>query len=255
MPIRDNQQYKDLEEQLRLLKGMRFLRPVYYLMGKRGREALEALDTLPELDRQLEEQRSAADEFNAIFLPRGWIAHEHLRSDLTRRAVALAKEGDVEAGEQLLVESIDRKAVTFWLGRVGRLDEFRKREELLLFALDDHCAGRYHASVMPVLAQIDGIVHDLTKGTFFIGKKGDPKRLLLADTIVGHVEGIAALAAALSADRLVTTTETLDRPYRHGILHGRDLGYATRTVSAKCFGLLLALCSFAELYDPLVFAN
>lgn len=249
MPIRDNPQYKDADEQLRLLRALRFLRPLYHLLGEQGRQALDALDRLPAVGRQLEEHRSAADEFNAAFLPRGWIAHENMNYHLGLRAVALAKGGDIDAGERLLVESIDRETVTFALRRVGRLDEFRGREDLLHLALDDHCAGRYHASVMPVLAQVDGIVHDLTKEAFYIGANGDPARLVIDDSIVGHVEGIAALAMTLSTSRGATTTAPLDLPHRHGILHGRDLGYANQTVSAKCFGLLLALCSFAELYD------
>lgn len=249
MPISDNEEYQKLDAQLRQLKALERLRPLYRLMGEKGRDALQALDQRPELERKLAELRIAADEFNEYFLPRGWIAHEQMNYDVAHQAVELAKAGDLDAGEVLLVESIDRAEVGRALQRMRRLDEFRIREDLLLLALEDHCAGRYHASVMPLLAQVDGIVHDLTMGTFFINESSNTRKLVINNSIVGHIEGIGSLAAALSSSRPTTTRDSIDLPYRHGILHGRDLGYANRTVSAKCLALLLALCAFAEHFD------
>ena len=35
-------------------------------------------------------------------------------------------------------------------------------------------------------------------------------------------------------------------PYRNGILHGRDLGYANKTVAVKSWNILFALCDWAK---------
>lgn len=83
----------------------------------------------------------------------------------------------------------------------------------------------------------------------WVNSKGDPSHLVVENTIVGHIEGIAAVAAVLSQTRSTTTTEPIDMPYRHGILHGRDLRFDNEMVSAKSFWLFRALCSWGEAYD------
>lgn len=110
MSIRENRQYRELEQQILALKTLRLLRPVFHLMGAKGREALQALDQLPALERQLQEHVTAADEFNACFIDRGWVAHEYMNYELGRQAVALARSGDADAAERLLIESITADA-------------------------------------------------------------------------------------------------------------------------------------------------
>jgi hypothetical protein len=43
-----------------------------------------------------------------------------------------------------------------------------------------------------------------------------------------------------------TTTEELSLPYRNGILHGRDLGFANKVVAAKCWAALFAIRDWAD---------
>src|SRR5215212_239518 len=85
--------------------------------------------------------------------------------------------------------------------------------------------------------------------TLYVSDRTKACHLTVEETIVGHATGLAALASALSAERRATTAETIDHFHRHGILHGRDLGYGNRTVSAQVCGLFLALCSFAIVFD------
>ena len=108
-----------------------------------------------------------------------------------------------------------------------------------MLAYEDHKAGRYHASIPVMLAQIDGIAHDLTSTTFY--RKGRAKHLQANETTVGDPEGLAALADIISANRESTEEGPISLPYRHGIQHGRDLGYANRRTSTKAFATLLAL--------------
>lgn len=41
----------------------------------------------------------------------------------------------------------------------------------------------------------------------------------------------------MTRSRNKTTTEDLTLPLRHGILHGRDLGYSNQMVAAKCWAV------------------
>lgn len=60
----------------------------------------------------------------------------------------------------------------------------------------------------------------------------------------------------MTRSRKKTTTEPVAMPYRHGILHGRDLAYDTKIVAAKCWAALFALREWAlavrdgELEEP-----
>ena len=62
---------------------------------------------------------------------------------------------------------------------------------------------------------------------------------------VGDPSGLASLAELLSKNRPKTVESPIDIPYRHGILHGRDLGYANRRASTKAFATLLNLQPWA----------
>lgn len=48
----------------------------------------------------------------------------------------------------------------------------------------------------------------------------------------------------MSARRARTFATEIGVPYRHGIVHGKDLGYANKRVSAKSLAALLALGSW-----------
>ena len=45
----------------------------------------------------------------------------------------------------------------------------------------------------------------------------------------------------MSASRKKTVVTQISMPFRHGIIHGRDLGYANKLVSTKAFFALFAM--------------
>jgi hypothetical protein len=49
----------------------------------------------------------------------------------------------------------------------------------------------------------------------------------------------------MSETRNTTTTDPIRIPFRHGILHGTDLGYNNKIVAAKAFAALLAVGDYA----------
>lgn len=240
------------------------------LLGATGRETRDLLQN-PELMDKVEasvplirERVGLPDRFNALLGPRGWATFEDMDADVAREAVLLAEAGDLAGAEGLLVRHFDAETLREGVERLcGEIPAFAARSTLLLGAVEDHRAGRYHASVPVALAQIDGIAYELTGHSFFVSPK-KATHLLVQDSIAGHPSGLAALAGVMSRGRWQTSASEIDAPYRHGIIHGRDLSYANEKVSAKSLATLLVLGSWArsvehgeedaeppfELFDP-----
>lgn len=223
------------------MRTLRWLKPLLYLMGSKGREAARQFnEVLPKVERDLKQLRETPDQFNTIFAEHGWIASDVMNHKASIEAIRLAETAGVEAGEQYLEdhynEGLAQKLMfVLWLKPV------QPRRRLIELALQDHQQGRYHASVPVVLAQIDGITYDLAQKSFFErGKKGT-KHLRAFETTAGDPTGLPALASLLSGSRSSTTEDPARIPYRHGILHGRDLAYDSRRTSTKCLAALICL--------------
>jgi hypothetical protein len=96
-----------------------------------------------------------------------------------------------------------------------------------------------------VLAQMDGIANDVGARSFFTRRNGQSAAQVTDDTtMAGHPETLLALSQMMTEG--CPTTETSGRLLRHGILHGRELGYGTRVNSTKAFAALLALVVWAQ---------
>lgn len=222
-----------------------------YLAGARGRSTRELLHD-PDFMEQVEgglpvlkERVELPDHFNYLLREHGWVAFEDLDEEVCREAVLLAEADDLEGAEAALVRHFSGESVASDIERLAReLEPFQKRRELLLKAVDDHRRGRYHSSVPVALSMIDGVTRDLTGENFFYSP-GKASHLKGFDSIAGHPSGLKALSAVMSQKRLRTSELDLGIPYRHGIMHGRDLDYANELVSAKSFAALLAVGSWA----------
>ena len=85
---------------------------------------------------------------------------------------------------------------------------------------------------------IDGVVADAGNNLGFFSEKSD---VAAWDSIAGHESGLFAIKSIFYASRGNTEKNKITLPYRNGIMHGRDLGYANREVAAKCWGLLFSI--------------
>lgn len=183
-----------------------------------------------------------AASFNPTFVSRGWIAHNALNVTAAREALAAARVGNWEQADNLLADAHDSSVVRMYINHLSGLRCFRDRRELALLALADYEAGRYHACVPVILALLDGMGQQLTgAGLFRQGAKIDAK-----DSFLELGPGLAGLLKAMSPSRKRTTVAPISVPFRHGILHGTDLGYANRIVAAKAWGALLATGYYAK---------
>jgi hypothetical protein len=161
--------------------------------------------------------------------------------ELAKCAVEAAERGDLEKGEAMLISHYDAKTIDFVIFRCKWIDAFQVRWELSQRAKEDYLSERYYAAIPLILILIDGFVNDVAQTGFFT----DRTDVTAWDSIAGHSTGLKKLSEIFNASRTKTTTEALVLPYRHGILHGRDLGYANKIVAAKCWAALSAIADWA----------
>jgi hypothetical protein len=235
---------------LRNLKGAanaarlaHLIAPAVAMCGKTGRDLAEVFrgSEIKDILSGASQLADMPDRFNAHFLKRGWIAYENMNGPLMDTAVQLADAGQVDEAERHLSAHYTAESIQFQLMRMRRISAVRVRESLLDRAFDDYLAERYHACIPLLIAQIDGIVSDLSGHSFF----ASGRNLIAWDSYSAHEDGLHKLSDILSIPRTKTTFDEIPAPYRHGIAHGRDLGYATQRNAAKCWALLFSLQAWA----------
>jgi|GEM_PF-5508124 len=215
------------------------LKPFLRLVGVDTSSIEDALERVDELAEQIDEMGMIPDRFNDLFGPRGWIIYELMNLEVAKDAIEKAEAGDLEGAEDVLLDYFNVDTVKWQLRTMYAVEAFRPRMDLAEKALLDYEKGRYHACTPVVLAQIDGLVselHDEQRGFF-----SDAADLEAWDSLAAHSKGLNQLSAIFRKGRRKTTTEPIDIPYRHGIMHGRDLGYDNKIVACKTWQLCLPL--------------
>ena len=215
------------------------------VMGLSNVKVKELHSTAGETTTKAREMVSVLDRFHAHFAREGWIFYENMDVPAAARAVELADRGDLEGARDALLGHYSDERIGFHLIRLAGLDCGRERRRLLSLAREDYAAGRYHACVPVVLAQLDGMVNDLQQLGFF----AEGSDLTAHDSLAGHSEGLTRVAGFFRKGRNKTRTEDLAIPYRNGIMHGTDLGYDNQVVAAKCWAALFATMDWAGLVE------
>jgi hypothetical protein len=130
-----------------------------------------------------------------------------------------------------------------------------RRTQLLVRASERFSEGLYEEAVLLVYSQVDGLFQDraataeigyerLFSGRPVKRNEGDPARefaeiVRATETMIGVDDAFfLAVRQAMSAPIRETTLD--DAASRHGVLHGRVLGYGTRTRAAQAFAFLAA---------------
>ncbi|WP_354677858.1 hypothetical protein [Cupriavidus plantarum] len=182
------------------------------------------------------------DRFNGAFARQGWIATGSFSLDAMRKAVALHDEGKLEEAEEAILEWFtEDKIRLFAITRAYRFHMAKLRNAQLEEALRLYLEGRYIAAVPLILIACDGFASDVS-GISPFEKNAD---LSCFDSITGHHTSLPALMKLFVQGVRRSTDEELSIPKRHGILHGRSLGYANRVVCAKAWLLMVALVDWA----------
>ncbi len=194
-----------------------------------------------EIKKQTEILR-VPDRFNECFSTLGWIAYESMNMEVMKEAISVYESQGEEAAENYLVESYDDECLKWGILLFNGNREFRRRIRLAELAKEDYLAGRYHASIPLLLTMLDGLVNDVSKHVGFFAKSTD---LTAWDCIAAHESGLQTLSSLMTKGRNKTNEESISIPYRHGILHGRELAFDNKIVAAKSWAALFAARDWA----------
>ncbi|WP_157887016.1 hypothetical protein [Hymenobacter sp. PAMC 26628] len=241
--IEDNSSFKDLRKIIEGFDALKGLVNLFDTLGINNEELSQSFEGLEKLKSQFDILSESPDKFNSFFAKKGWIAHESMNQDLILRCIEFAESNQPDIGEENLIEYYSSNQIYWLVSRLQGISAFRKRYPLLKLAYQDTLEGRFHSAVPIILMMMDGVVSDINSNEGFFADKSD---LTAWDSIAAHSTGLMVLRDILSASRKKTSEETILMPFRNGILHGRDLGYANRTVVAKSWAALFAVNDWAR---------
>jgi len=205
--------------------------------GQNTGEVVSLLDKVPEFQKQLESLTTTPDEFNKFYSERGWAAYESMKFEIMENAVSLAKDGRIDEGEKVLVDYYDqnlKRKINF----ISGVSEFRLRMRLIDLAMVDYFENRFHSTIPILLMMIDGVVNDVTKD---LGLFAEDVDVSAWDSIAAHDSGLGQLSRLLGKTRKKTNNESIDIPYRHGIMHGKELSYDNKLTAVKTWALLFVV--------------
>ncbi|MDF1597743.1 MAG: hypothetical protein P1T08_16810 [Acidimicrobiia bacterium] len=182
----------------------------------------------------------------------GWAITDLATPQVYDQAAELLDAGKQRTAEEVLedywnepgrLESAALRVLRVAIYSETRIQVGQRRHELVELAVADHRAERYHASVPVALAQAEGMVRDVIDSSPFL----NPNRLSDDVSSSGHPD---ILQPIFESSRATMKRTVLDVsgvfPPRHGVLHGRDLGYDNRRNSTKALIALTELATFCQ---------
>lgn len=239
--IADLPSARELSSVLPVVRAARGLAKLAIKTGLGGRRAQQIADSTDQLLAQ-SDILDLPDRFNAAFVERGWIATSSMSVDVIRAALEKHEAGDADAGEALILDWLTPETINlFAITRSKSFGDVHGRWHQLREALALTEESRYWSAVPLILIACDGFASDVL-GTSPFEKNAD---LTLFDSMVAHPTSLPAAIVRITKGVRKSSDEALSLPLRHGILHGRSLGYANRTVCGKAWMLMIALVDWA----------
>ena len=239
--IEDNPSSKAISDLLPLIKGVRSLTGFAKQLGIKNEGLHKIHQTVDDLLKQSEILK-LPDRFNEAFAEKGWIATSSMSADTMEKALRLHGEDEFQLAEDEIIAWFQPEAINqFAIKRTSRFNKARSRWDQLQEALKLTLEERYWAAVPLILIACDGFASDVL-GTSPFEKDAD---LTAFDSITGHPNSLLFLIRELTKGVRRSSDEELDLPLRHGILHGKSLGYANRAVCMKAWLLMIALVDWA----------
>lgn len=207
------------------------------------------ISAVEELSTLLDETSDAA----LLVAPLGWPMVELRPTGFYGTAAEAVKSGDIGRAEQVLVEGWNntdifgvgiKRVLTLHGGDLPKMALLQKRYHLLSKALSHHRDGNYEASVPIVLSQIDGLLRDVLHIDFYNSKSLQHRTIKELELSPEMRRSLAGLHGVLCKN--VSSTQLNGVLSRHGILHGRELGYDTEVNSTKALVALLAVIEWLQ---------
>lgn len=240
--IADLPSTKEISTALPLVRTMGGAAKIALKMGIGGEKARELVANADQLLGQAD-ILELPDRFNTAFAERGWFATSSISIDVTRRALKKHADGDSDAAEELLLDWILNPETInlFAINRGKPFNDVTGRWHQLREALALTEEHRYWSAVPLILIACDGLASDVLGKSPF---KQDAD-LSLFDSMVAHPTSLPAAIKQITKGVRKSSDDELTLPLRHGILHGRSLGYANRMTCGKAWMLMIALVDWA----------
>ena len=183
------------------------------------------------------------DRFNDAFSEKGWIATSSLSCDTMSQAIDLHNAGKEQQAEEEILAWFQRDKIEFFaIRRAKRFNKAMNRWHQLREALELTFEERYWSATPLILIACDGFASDVL-GISPFAKDAD---LTVFDSIAGHPTSLPSVIEKVVTRVMKSSDEELTLPLRHGIIHGRSLGYANRIVCMKTWLLMIALVDWAH---------
>lgn len=239
--IIDNPTSADLLKQFEAFESLEALYRAFPLARRLFPNMEQAFNEFKKIKKQAEVLK-VPDRFNERFASLGWIAYESMNMEVMQEAIKVYDSEGKDAAEQFLAESYDADCIEWGIRWFNGNKEFRRRMRLAELAREDYLAGRYHACVPLLLSMLDGLVNDVSKHVGFFAESTD---VTAWDCIAAHESGLQALSSLMTKGRNKTNEDPISIPFRHGILHGRELAFDNKLVAAKVWAALFAARDWA----------
>ena len=226
-----------IQDQVNQVRGFGKLASLLRLLtrfGVGGERLKNIVDSVKDIEQQMDALVEMTNAFHTAFSEQGWLWSESTNVEIAKAALEAHESGDLSEAEEILASEFEGDHLDFVITRMCQLQPFSLRREQLEEALALTCEDRYIASVPLLLIVADGVVTDEFGKSFF----ADGVDLEEINSFAGQPDALPKLISEICRTRRRTSRDSLDFPYRNGIIHGRDLGYNNHIVNAKCWSLL-----------------
>ena len=227
----------EFQEQINQAKAIGCLAPFLALLSRFGIGG-DRLKTLVADFRDLKDQLAELAElpvaFHEAFAELGWLISESTSLDTAREALSVQESCFIDKAEDLLASDFEGDGLHFVVKRLCQTQGFKLRKAQLQEALTLTHEARFLAAAPLLLIVADGVGEDVFEKSIF----SEGVNLEELHSLAGHPDALPRLVKQMCSTRRKTTEEYVSFPYRNGILHGRDLGYGNRLITAKCWSFL-----------------
>lgn len=197
---------------------------------------------LEEIERSVEDMVQLVDGFYALLSPRHWVFHDSMNTEIVRRAIAQPAD---EAQKALIAYYKDPESLGFMISRLELHPEIRPRRELIGRARADYEACRYYATVMVLLAVMDGFVNDVDAQERRGLHARREEEMAPWDRAAGHHRGLAHAHRTFTKTFGKISEEEVHELYRNGIVHGMLTNFDNEIVATKAWNRLFAVGDWA----------
>lgn len=225
-------------EQARALHGLGLIFGGLAAFGIGGTKMKKLSHHTKHLVYRAEELANLPQDFNRRFQLEGWLISDSTSVEAAKKAIILYDQKKITEANTLLSTEFYGENLDFLLMRMKSIPEFRPRFEIARSAAALCQARQFTAAIPLIFIVLDGTASDA------FGKSIFAEGIDVSETnaIAGSADSFPELIAIVSKIRRRTNVEEIFFPFRNGIIHGKDVNYGNRLVSAKCWSLLSCLC-------------